>query len=76
MSKDCQQSTATPDRTNELVTAQSLAAKHDGTDTETEYRSLNADQKRIVDKVFSSVCNEQIQFALSSAVKGAREKAR
>jgi len=37
------------------VTAQSVAAKHDSTDLEAEYRSLNVDQNRTVDEVFSAV---------------------
>jgi len=41
----------------EPVKGQSQAAKHDGTDTEAEYRSLHVDQKKIVDKVFSAVCD-------------------
>ena len=43
----------------ELVTAQSVAAKNNSNDLEAEYRSLNVDQKRIVDKVFSAVCDRQ-----------------
>ena len=39
----------------QLVTAQSVAAKHDSTDLEAEYRSLNVDQNRTVDEVFSAV---------------------
>ena len=60
---------------DEVMTAHSTATRG-GSDNESQYKSLNADQKRIVDKVVSAVCDENQPIHLIVSGQGGTGKSK